>query len=205
MGFVLMGEDCTNTCANSPSPTQPTYIQIDDTYVYCSGLHVSMGTGVNTYPLRPRSYLVMQHSRSQHPCSLHFESHHAHRITHVARLKQVKVAVFSRSSAMNRSYSSVHKDVTRELDQNIDRKIRRLAEGSLFRFTGEAKCAFGEVGESSRKPKTEADSDTAVAKKTISRPSKTSSKNEVDFFSNPTNLSRLILNQKYASAIKRLR
>jgi hypothetical protein len=33
MGFVVMGADCTNAYANSPSPTQPTYARIDDTFV----------------------------------------------------------------------------------------------------------------------------------------------------------------------------
>jgi hypothetical protein len=31
-GYVVMGADYTNARANSPSPTQPTYVQIDDTY-----------------------------------------------------------------------------------------------------------------------------------------------------------------------------
>jgi hypothetical protein len=77
---------------------------------------------------------------------------------------------------MNRSSHSVHEDVSRELDDDIDREIRRQAEPSLERFTtvDEAKCAFAEVGESMSKPKTESESDAAVTKKTISRPSKTS-------------------------------
>jgi hypothetical protein len=32
MSFVVMGADCTNTYANSPSPTQATYVRIDDAY-----------------------------------------------------------------------------------------------------------------------------------------------------------------------------
>jgi hypothetical protein len=32
MGFVVMGADCTNAYANSPSPTQSTYVRIDDAY-----------------------------------------------------------------------------------------------------------------------------------------------------------------------------
>jgi hypothetical protein len=32
MGFVVMGADCTNAYANSPSPTQATYVRIDDAY-----------------------------------------------------------------------------------------------------------------------------------------------------------------------------
>jgi hypothetical protein len=32
IGFVVMGADCTNAYANSPSPTQATYVQIDDAY-----------------------------------------------------------------------------------------------------------------------------------------------------------------------------
>jgi hypothetical protein len=30
MGFVVMGADCTNASAKSPSPTQATYVRIDD-------------------------------------------------------------------------------------------------------------------------------------------------------------------------------
>jgi hypothetical protein len=109
---------------------------------------------------------------------------------------------------MNRSLHSVHEDVSRELeDEYTDSEIRRLAEPSLERFTtvDEAKCAFTEV-ESSSKSNAEVEIDAADAKKAISRPSKTSTKDaEVDFYRNPTILSRLILNQKYASAITRLR
>jgi hypothetical protein len=32
MGFVVMGADCTNAYANSLSPTQATYVRIDDAY-----------------------------------------------------------------------------------------------------------------------------------------------------------------------------
>jgi hypothetical protein len=32
MGFVVMGADSTNAYTNSPSPTKPTYVRIDDTY-----------------------------------------------------------------------------------------------------------------------------------------------------------------------------
>jgi hypothetical protein len=32
MGFVVMGADCTNAYTNSPSPSQATYVQIDDAY-----------------------------------------------------------------------------------------------------------------------------------------------------------------------------
>jgi hypothetical protein len=32
MGIVVMGADCANAYTNSPSPTQPTYVQIDDAY-----------------------------------------------------------------------------------------------------------------------------------------------------------------------------
>jgi hypothetical protein len=32
VGFVVMGADCTNAYANSPSPTQSTYVRIDDAY-----------------------------------------------------------------------------------------------------------------------------------------------------------------------------
>jgi hypothetical protein len=30
MVLVLTGADCTNACVNAPSPTQPTYVRIDD-------------------------------------------------------------------------------------------------------------------------------------------------------------------------------
>jgi hypothetical protein len=33
MGFVVLGVDCTNTYANFLSPSQPTYVRIDDAYV----------------------------------------------------------------------------------------------------------------------------------------------------------------------------
>jgi hypothetical protein len=32
MGFVVMGADCTNPYTNSPSPTQATYVRIDEAY-----------------------------------------------------------------------------------------------------------------------------------------------------------------------------
>jgi hypothetical protein len=32
MGFVVMGADCTNAYANSPSPTQATHVRTDDAY-----------------------------------------------------------------------------------------------------------------------------------------------------------------------------
>jgi hypothetical protein len=32
MGFVVMGADCTNAYTNSPSPTQATYVRIDDAH-----------------------------------------------------------------------------------------------------------------------------------------------------------------------------
>jgi hypothetical protein len=34
MGFVVMGADCTNAYANTPWPTQPTHVRIDDAYTY---------------------------------------------------------------------------------------------------------------------------------------------------------------------------
>jgi hypothetical protein len=74
MGFVVMGAGCTNAYANSPSPTQATYVRTDDAYADWNRYHSRHGKEVACSLVFPVQKAVQGHPHCGKSTSTRFST-----------------------------------------------------------------------------------------------------------------------------------